>query len=275
MAVNDYKITPYLEQARSRVTEQLKEKPVFDRYLQLMVDGSLEVQQVLKDLMQKRSIDTAEGVQLDILGEIVGQPRTLINADLFSFFGFMGHWQSDSYGSLDLEGVGSVWWDGEASSAGNITLNDDLYRLLIRAKIAKNSTRATPEDIMELANFVFDTGGSTIIDEGEAKYRLMIGRSLTRQEVGLLRYINYTASYGSKLLPKPIGVGVEYGSFDYDAMFAFQGVPNAKGYGRLVYSHLHDGSFLYDGSAIPALTLETDEDGVEIGGRWARLHEDI
>lgn len=275
MAVNDYKITPYLEEARSRVTEQFKEKPVFDRYLQLMVDGSLEVQQVLKDLMQKRSIDTAEGVQLDILGEIVGQPRTLINADLLPFFGFMGHWQSDSYGSLDLEGVGSVWWDGEASSTGNITLNDDLYRLLIRAKIAKNSTRATPEDIMELTNFIFDTGGSTIIDEGEAKYRLMIGRNLTRQEVGLLRYVNYTASYGSKLLPKPIGVGVEYGSFDYDAMFAFQGIPNAKGYGSLGFTYYFDGTHVYDGEVVPSTYSQTDADGNPLGGKWAKLHEDI
>lgn len=275
MAVNDYKIIPYLEEARSRVTEQFKEKPVIDRYLQLMLADSLEIQQVLKDLMQKRSIDTAEGAQLDIIGEIVGQPRTLINADLFSFFGFMGHWQSDSYGSLDLEGVGSVWWDGEASSTGNITLNDDLYRLLIRAKIAKNSTRATPEDIMELTNFIFDTGGSTIIDEGEAKYRLMIGRSLTRQEVGLLRYVNYTASYGSKLLPKPIGVGVEYGSFDYDAMFAFQGVPNARGYGSLGFTYRFDGTHVYDGEVVPSTYSQTDADGNPLGGKWAKLHGDI
>lgn len=275
MAVNKFKVVPYLEEARSRVTEQFKEKPIFDRYLQLMVIGSEEIQQVLKDLMQKRSLNTAEGVQLDILGDIVGQSRTLINADLFAFFGFMGHWQSDSYGSLDLEGVGSVWWDGEASSTGNITLNDDLYRILIRAKIAKNSTRATPEDIMELTNFVFDTYGSTIIDEGGAKFRLMIGRSLTRQEVGLLRYVDYSAYYGSKLLAKPVGVGMEYGSFDYDAMFAFQGIPNAKGYGSLGFTYLFDGTHVHDGEVVPSTYDQTDVDGKPLGGKWAKIHGDI
>lgn len=272
---NQYTPTPHLEIARSRVTEQFKEEVVFDKYLQLLVDESLDIQNVMKQLYEQRSIDTAVGRQLDVIGDIVGQPRTLVNADLFSFFGFMGHWQADSYGSLNDVGVGSVWWDGEASSTGNITLNDDLYRLLIKAKIAKNITRATPEDVMNLTNFIFGTGGSTVEDEGHARFRLMIGRSLSRQEVGLIRYVNHTASYESKLLPKPIGVGVEYGSFDYDALFAFQGVPNAKGYGSLGFTYFFDGQYVYDGEVVPSTYQQTDEFGVPVGGKWARLHEDI
>lgn len=275
MAVNEFKTVPYLEQARERVTEQFKDAPVFDKYLQLLLYDAEELQSVLKDLMEKRSIDTAVGKQLDIIGDIVGQPRTLVNADLFTFFGFMGHWQADSFGNLNDLGVGSVWWDGEASSTGNITLNDDLYRLLIKAKIAKNVTRATPEDVMNFTNFIFNTHGSTIVDEGFAKFRLMIGRSLTRQEVGLLRYVNRTASYESKLLPKPIGVGIEYGSFDYDSFFAFQGVPNAKGYGSLGFTYYFDGTHVYDGTVVPSTYPETDEEGNPVGGKWARLHEDI
>lgn len=275
MATNEFVSVPYLEQARERVTEQFKDAPVFDKYLQLLIEDSLELQTVLKDLMEKRSIDTAVGRQLDILGDIVGQPRTLVNADLFTFFGFMGNWQADSYGSLDDVGVGSVWWDGEASTTGNITLNDDLYRLLIKAKIAKNTTRATPEEVMNFTNFIFSTDGSTVIDEGQAKFILMIGRSLTRQEVGLLRYVNYTASYESRLFPKPIGVGIKYGSFDYDSFFAFQGVPNAKGYGSLGFTYYFDGTRVYDGTVIPSTYPEVDENGNLIGGKWARLHEDI
>lgn len=275
MATNEFVSVPYLEQARERVTEQFKDAPVFDKYLQLLIGDSLELQTVLKDLMEKRSIDTAVGRQLDILGDIVGQPRTLVNADLFTFFGFMGNWQADSYGSLNDAGVGSVWWDGEASSTGNITLNDDLYRLLIKAKIAKNTTRATPEDVMNFTNFIFNTNGSTIVDEGFAKFRLMIGRSLTRQEVGLLRYVNRTASYESKLLPKPIGVGIEYGSFEYDSFFAFQGIPNAKGYGSLGFTYYFDGTHVYDGEVVPSTYAQRDEEGNLIGGKWARLHEDI
>jgi hypothetical protein len=275
MAINEFIVVPYLEEARERVTEQFKEAPVFDKYLQVLVDDSIEIQGVLKDLMQKRGIETAEGVNLDILGDIVGQPRTLINADLFSFFGFRGHWQADTFGTLNDPSVGSVFWDGKESGVGNITLNDALYRLLIKAKIAKNVTRATPEDVMNFANFVFNTNGSTVVDEGGAKFRLFIGRSLTRQEVGLLRYVNKTASYESKLLPKPVGVGMEYGSFNYPAFFAFQGVPNAKGFGSIAFTYHFDGENIYDGSVIPSIYMEKDENGNVIGGYLARLHDDI
>lgn len=258
---NIFILTDYLEQARERVTEQFKEAPVFDKYLQLLIAESEELQLVLKDLMEKRSLDTAEGVQLDILGDIVGQPRTLINADLFIFFGFEGDWQADSFGSLNDPSIGSVWWDGAASRFGNITLSDDLYRLLIKAKIAKNVTRATPEDLMNFSNFIFNTKGSNIVEEGAAKFRLMIGKELTRREVALLKYVNTTASYKSRFFPKPAGVGIGFGSFDYNQFFAFQGVPNAKGYGAFAYTHHFNGMFVGDGTVVPSITLLLDSNG--------------
>lgn len=268
----DYK--DYLEEARGRVTEQFIGAPVFDKYLQLLIDDSLELQSVLKDLLEKRGLDTATGVNLDIIGNIVGQPRVLIDADLLTFFGFQGEWHSDSYGTIHDTSVGSVWWDGKATMTGNITLNDDLYRLLIKAKIAKNVTNATPEDIMRFANFIFNTSGSTIVSEGGAKFTILIGKVLTRQEVGLLRYINRHASYESRLFPKPIGVGIGYGSFDYDRFFGFQGVPNAKGYGSLEFTMHYDGQYNFDGPT-PDTVLARDEEGNLIGGYWATLHEDL
>lgn len=277
MSVNPFITEDYLGTARSRSTIQFEQDsaPVFDKFLQLVFSEAMEIQISKRDLMQLRSIDTAEGAQLDIIGEIVGQPRTLVDVDLFTFFGFRGHWNSDSYGDLNDPSVGSVWWDGESPTTGNITLSDNLYRILIKAKIAKNVTRATPEDVMNFANFVFNTSGSTVVDEGGAKFRLLVGRVLTRQEVGLLRYINREAGYESTLLPKPIGVGMDYGSFDYDSFFAFQGIPNAKGYGSLGYTYYFDGEHLYDGEVVPSLYIDRDENGVPYGGKWASLHDNI
>ena len=82
MAINDFSIVDYLEEGRSRVTEQFKDKNVFDKYLQLLLGGKIELQEVFRQLMQERSIDTATGAQLDIIGDIVGQPRELIDLSL-------------------------------------------------------------------------------------------------------------------------------------------------------------------------------------------------
>ena len=77
MAINGFDVVPYLDVARERKTFAFSDKVVFDKYLQLLLMGQIELQETLKDLMQLRSIDTAEGEQLDIIGRIVGQEREL------------------------------------------------------------------------------------------------------------------------------------------------------------------------------------------------------
>lgn len=273
--INPFNFKDYREEIRELTTTQFADKPVFNKFLDLLTFPNIELQEVFQDLMQKRSLDTAEGVQLDLLGALVGQPRTLIDANLITFFGFLGDFQSDSYGDINIPGVGSVWWDGITPKKGNVTLNDSLYRILIKAKISKNITNATPEELIGFANFMFSTSGSDILDEGGAKFRILIGRALTREEVGLLRYVNHEASYSSKLFPKPIGVRMDFSSFNYEAFFAFQGVVNAKGYGEITYTHYFDGSDLFDGNLIPREVIASGEDGLPLGGYWGTIHGDI
>lgn len=239
--INPFLEIDYLSEARSRYTEQFKYDAlrdegakIFDKYVQVLLGGKIELQEVFRQLMQERSLDTAVGVNLDNLGEIVGQERTLLNVDIFEFFGFRGLPNSGSFGDLVDPTIGSVFYDSKNARFGNITLTDEVYRIFIKAKIAKNVTRATPEDIMNFANFIFSTTGSTIQLEGGAQYTLMIGKELSSFERSLLRYINKTPGYTSYLIPKPIGVGVNYGNYDQENFFGFADVPNAKGFGEII-----------------------------------------
>lgn len=327
----------YLEELRKLTTFQMEDSPVFDKYLQLMSLSLDKLQDTFKDLLTKRSIDTAEGKQLDLIGKIVGQDRVLIDVNLleffgfkgtppivippkpdgFALFGFSGHkfagrfgtqldptlgsrfrnpYESDEYldetigvvetpemteeeyqqtfiraGSFGTEkdpSVGAIFKSIGDSDYGNIELNDDLYRIFIKAKIAKNTTRATPEDLMDFTNFIFNTSGSSVEDEGGGSFRIAVGRPLTPDEVGLIRYVNKTANYESGLFPKPIGVRMWFSSFDYEGFFAFAGVPNAKGFGEFTYNKF-DGSSVYDGSVIPK------ETSTGVGGKLATLHGEI
>lgn len=275
MLINEFEVKDYKAEVSELITEQFKDKTVFNKYIDLLLAPVSDLQLVIKDLIQNRSIDTAYGEQLDVLGRLVGQPRVLLNADLYIFFGFLGNPQSDSFGSLYIPGVGGVWRDLNSKTSGNVTLDDEAYRLLIKARIAKNVTRATPEDVMEFANFMFSTTGSTISSEGGAHFTLLIGRPLTRVEIGLLKYVNYDSSFPSKIFPKPVGVGMEFGSFNVDKFFAFQGVRGAKGYGGITYSHSFDGEFIFDGSVVPFSSPLKDQNGQEVGGYWATLHQGV
>lgn len=238
--INSFLIESYLEVARSRVTEQFKYNPednsgagVFDRMLQLLLGGKIELQEVFRQLMQERSLDTAAGAQLDIIGEIVGQPRELIDTALLTFFAFQGYLDAQSYGDLDNPALGGPYYDINNPLAGNTLLTDEQYRLFIKAKIIKNNTNVTPNQFIEFMQFIFGIDLSLIVAEGNAEVTVMLGRELSSFEKVLLDYTSYSSGYPSRFIPKPIGVRINFGEFIAENFFGFQGAPNAKGYGDL------------------------------------------
>jgi hypothetical protein len=220
----------FLAEAREKVTEQFKDKEVFDKYLQLILQELLNAQTTIKDLLQKRSIDEASGWQLDIIGSIVGQPRTLINLDVYKYFAFAGYPNGETYGDAFDPAVGGSFYSAGAPVGGNYTLEDSVYRIFIKSKILKNKTAATPEELITFLKFLFGEEVVIYLKEGVASIVIFFGRPLNSLEINLLNNVNYELGYPSRLIPKPVGVGIEYAYFKAPKFFAFQGVPNAKGF---------------------------------------------
>lgn len=65
----------YCGQAIGRLIEQYEDKEDLKKYLCILTQPFQELELVFGDLLQFRSIDTAAGVQLDLLGDIVGADR--------------------------------------------------------------------------------------------------------------------------------------------------------------------------------------------------------
>lgn len=262
----------YLAVARSRVTQQFMldvdgtGPVVFDKYLQILLEGKIELQEVFRQLMQERSIDTAVGSQLDIIGEIVGQPRELIDTALLTYFAYLGYPEAESYGDLNTPGIGGFYRGVNDPIAGNTTLNDEQYRLFIKAKIIKNSTNVTPPQFIEFMQFVFGIEASVVIAEGNAEFTIMLGRELSSFEKVLLHYVSYSSGYPSRFVPKPIGVRINFGEFDIDNYFGFQGSPGAKGYGTLTTIAIEGGY----GSSY-GLSYGGPDSIVVDGGKYASL----
>jgi hypothetical protein len=233
MPQNSFQTVDYLAEARGRVTELLNGKPIFDRYLQLILSEKQTLQLVFQDLMQKRSIDTATGKQLDIIGDIVGQPRELIDTALLTYFAYLGYSNAASFGDLNNTVAGGAYYDLNNPLSGNTLLSDEQYRLFIKAKVIKNNTNVTPNQLLGFMQFVFGTDINLIVAEGGGEFTLLVGRLLSSFEKVLLNYISYSSGYPSRFVPKPIGVKVNFGEFDATNYFGFQGSPNAKGYGDL------------------------------------------
>lgn len=279
----------YLTEARGRVTEAFKSKDVFDKYLQLLISQQDDLEKVFQDLLQLRSIDEAFGAQLDLIGEIVGQPRELISADLFDFFGFQGALKAGTFGDLDILTIGAKWYDLGQPSSGNVLLDDDTYKLFIKTKILKNNTASTPEEFLTFINFLFGTDISAILSEGNAEYTVLIGRELSPFEQILLNYVSTSQGYSSRLIPKTVGVRVNFGYFLSNDYFGFQGAPGAKGFGDnpfppgesygyglgygLSYGSsnsstdlLYDGSFTYNDSHTYSGIVDESNPPATVGG---------
>lgn len=224
----------YLPIARGRYTQQFKDKPNIDKLITTWLSGSLELQETVSDIDDIKYIDRASGEQLDNIGEIVGQPRVLIDADLIAFFGFQGLSLSRSYGDLNDPSAGGRWKSLNESSTGNIALADNEYRLFIRAKILRNKTVATTEDVIESIKFLFQADRVNLLeDTGPASYRVAIGKKLSQLEKNLLQY-DYQDGVKRSLVVKPAGVGAgNFSEFDPEQFFSFEGVRGGKGYGDL------------------------------------------
>lgn len=220
----------FLEEAREDVTEQFKGKEVFDKFLQILIDSLSDVEEAFKQLLQERSIDEAVGEQLDVIGRIVGQPRNLISLELYEYFAFQGYPAGDTFGDLNDPSIGGYFYSLGSPSGGNYLLDDNTYRLFIKSKTLKNRTASTPEELIGFLSYIF--GGIPIyLEEGRAHLTINFGRNLSTFEKNLLSYVSYSEGYPSRLIPKTIGVSVEYSEFNNDNFFAFDGVPNAKGFG--------------------------------------------
>lgn len=181
-------VTPidHLELAESRIATQFRESENFINYIGALLVEADTLEEVFFEILTERFLDTAIGVQLDIIGVIVGQDR------------------------------------GDLS-------DDDDYRLFIRARIIKNSTSSTPEDIISQINFILDVPLVIFID-GDTKYEVFIGRALTPSEKSFI---------ASDLIPKTAGVLASYvAEFDVNDFFSFLGIPGGSGFGSIAMPSL-------------------------------------
>lgn len=229
MATNEFQTEQYLDIARARITDEFRGKPVMDKYLKLLIEGKSELQDVMEDVMTLRSLDTAVGVQLDVIGIIIGRPRGLVYSELFEYFGFQGATQGGSYGSVTDPSIGAPWYSIGAPTGLSREPSDDEYRLLLKAKIVKNRTMATPEDVIEAYRFLFGASQVTITEQTGARARIGIGKILSAVERGLLFGLGGVGN----LLPKTVGVEYTYSEFQSDRVFATEGFPGGVGTGDL------------------------------------------
>ena len=112
------------------ITNYHRGKPLFVDHVDLSTRPLTDTSTALRNLLTAFDIDSAVGVQLDVLGEWIGRTR-IVSQPI-----------SGVYFSFDTDGVGwdqGVWQGQYDPDAGFTSLSDDTYRIVLKAKIAINS----------------------------------------------------------------------------------------------------------------------------------------
>lgn len=186
-------------QAQGRLMHQFQNSEVLTCLVREVAAEVQELYDAIVDVVKVYSLAEAQGKQLDILGRIVGQNRTVANIADKQWFG------TDTEDATTLGGQdrAPVFVDG-APQFGNLIVDDDSYRQLIMAKIFKNHTRAaSTAEITLFAKFLtgFDVSFSR---DGPMQIELIVPVGMPLRLINrLLSFIDDVGVERKYLVPVP------------------------------------------------------------------------
>lgn len=191
MQEQDYKAI-----AHSRLTDRHRNDETFLAILDTLIEiKEFRQQQYLSLGTTLLDIDKSTGKNLDLIGKLIGEERTLVNFIDRSYFGFLGARLAESYD------VG-YWYSLYRNRYGTLrTLTDDEYRRVLKARIIKNSSDNGRNSLLEVVNILTGNESSRVYENAN--------NSSINLEVfdtdGLASYYLSQYKNDKNLIPVPLG----------------------------------------------------------------------
>lgn len=178
--------------AKSRIINEYREKQRMVRWLTINPEIANQYIEAPLDLMYgSYDVDNVTGDMLDIIGRIVGVPRPILRAAEFDVFGYAGN---DSYTNYN---IAPYIGDGEAMDA---PLNNDLYRKLVKAKIARNISDGTADSIIQLVEIIIGVKVTSLVSNIDKSFDIGIASELDNTTLYLIENFD--------LIPRPQGTRI-------------------------------------------------------------------
>jgi hypothetical protein len=197
------------------ITTQHREAPRFIATLSAAVGGALQAGASLEALLAAFDIDSAVGVQLDIIGVWVGRDRNIATPLEDVYF---------TWDDTDATGWDSGVWRGEFDpDTGLTSLPDDSYRVLLKAKIAANHWDGTIPGAYDVWSSAF--GDELVIFITDNQDMTMTVTVVTQG----LSAVTKALLTGGYIPLKPAGVRVNYEISDgFGPVFAWDTDPETS-----------------------------------------------
>jgi hypothetical protein len=162
---------------------------------------------ILFDVRDAYNVDTAVGVQLDVIGKYVGVDRFFTVNDPIDYFSFTDYVEVDpdseeKWGFTDYAGFNDYQYNGTLNYNSVLSvdnrLNDDDFRVIIKLKILQNNINHSHKSIDD---GVFKFFGTSVRPDSAADMQMVYFIS---EDVSAI----IAAATTKKILPRPMGVGL-------------------------------------------------------------------
>jgi hypothetical protein len=148
----------HIDQVAKRIYSQYRDKPKLLAWLYIIASLANQIEGVYSKVAGSYLIDDASGEQLNVIGRVVGISRN---------------------------------YDGGV-------MDDDTYRLILKARIAKNVSDTTLDGIIEALAFVVGFDDIRVVDPEDMTFSIEFGQPLTT--------LQRTVITNFDIVPKPQGV---------------------------------------------------------------------
>lgn len=187
----------YRSDALERLAQQYQDSPRLKALLGILVDEADKIAAAFEQLRLRLDIDQSVGVQLDLIGEIVGKARPRTDPAEDEAFAFATG-PGLGFGSTTDPTIGGYFGSLSDIFTERIPLNDEGYRKYLRAAIYAAQAICTVEDIYKFVEFVF-VGETVIVTDGVGVVTIEFDRTLRSMELELL----------NELTPVPAGIRLQ------------------------------------------------------------------
>lgn len=182
----------HVGRAKSRIINEYRDKQRMVRWLTITPEiANDKLEAPLDQICGSYDVDTVNGEMLDIIGRIVGVARPILRAAEFDVFGYLGN---DSYTNYN---IAPYIGDGEAIDA---PLNNDLYRKLIKAKIARNISDGTADSIIQLVEIIIDVKVTALVSNIDKSFDIGVASPLDNTTLYMIENFD--------LVPRPQGTRI-------------------------------------------------------------------
>lgn len=178
------------------ITSEHATKPKFVATVTASVSPFAKLQEVMRKYIKDFDVDQAVGVQLDTIGLWVGINRR-IGVPITGYYFSWDSVVSDGWDNGVWKGIGDP-------DSGFVTLPDDLYRSLIKAKIQANSWRGDIAGAYKIVNEALSVDNVVrIVDNQDMTMTV-------RVQGGVLPAVEQAIVTAGYLPIKPAGVKANY-----------------------------------------------------------------